>query len=393
LYFRIYVYFVIYIRIDQNLRRIAVAFDLNQRQSSELFTGVSDYVRTHGLNWQLVPLGFGFESKLMELAQSGKLHGAIGTFVSDSWLATLIDLNIAVINVFNFSKIERSTSVAADDQAIGRAAAQHLIQQGARSFAFFGGDAIYSTRLRSHGFSHQLHSESILQLGSPRQLQDLITADTRFAKPMGIFCASDKLARTFIQHAALIGLKQKVDYLILGVDDDPAESIFAGIEISSFHLPIPDIGYEAARVLHQTLSGHICDTRKIILDSHKLIARASSLASESALSAQRASNYIEEQLSDASLSVDRIAAWVGVSRRSLELQFQEHLHTSPYKLLSKFRGDKAERLLFETKHSVMEVGRLCGYPDPHHFSIWFKKQPGLAPKQFREKLSNKTKDS
>jgi AraC-like DNA-binding protein len=31
----------------------------------------------------------------------------------------------------------------------------------------------------------------------------------------------------------------------------------------------------------------------------------------------------------------------------------------------------------------MEVGRLCGYPEPHHFSTWFKNKTNSPPKGFR----------
>jgi AraC-like DNA-binding protein len=33
----------------------------------------------------------------------------------------------------------------------------------------------------------------------------------------------------------------------------------------------------------------------------------------------------------------------------------------------------------------MEVGRRSGYPEPHHFSAWFKKHCACSPKAFRTK--------
>ena len=73
---------------------VAIAFDLNFRHAAEIFSGVSDYVAEARLDWQLMPLNFGFEVRLMELAKSGQLAGAIGTFVSacqppESWTPSM----------------------------------------------------------------------------------------------------------------------------------------------------------------------------------------------------------------------------------------------------------------------------------------------------------------
>ena len=45
-----------------------------------------------------------------------------------------------------------------------------------------------------------------------------------------------------------------IDLLVVGVDNDPSESIFAGIGISSFKQPIRETGYKSAQVLHELLA-------------------------------------------------------------------------------------------------------------------------------------------
>jgi AraC family transcriptional regulator len=84
------------------------------------------------------------------------------------------------------------------------------------------------------------------------------------------------------------------------------------------------------------------------------------------------------------LDAASLAQRVGVSRRSLELAIQEQFKTSPYQMLAKARLQLAQQLLRTTRLPIMEVGTRCGYPEAHHFSAWFKKQVGTAPKVFRE---------
>ena len=54
-----------------------IAFDLNFRHAAKIFSGISDDVAEARLDWQLMPLEFGFEVRLMELAKSEQPAGAI----------------------------------------------------------------------------------------------------------------------------------------------------------------------------------------------------------------------------------------------------------------------------------------------------------------------------
>ena len=169
----------------------------------------------------------------------------------------------------------------------------------------------------------------------------------------------------------------------MGVDNDPAESIFAGIEISSFDLPIYDCGRRAAEILHQQLLGKHPPEIMHHPGEIKLLGRQSSLASSRARVAQKASDIINESLSDFELDAAALARRTGVSRRTLELALQSQFKTSPYRLIAKKRLERAKSLLLSTQLPVMEVGRLCGYPEPHHFSTWFKNNTNTSPKGLR----------
>jgi AraC family transcriptional regulator len=93
---------------------------------------------------------------------------------------------------------------------------------------------------------------------------------------------------------------------------------------------------------------------------------------------------LSDHLADPLLDVESLARRIGVSRRSLELATQEQFNTAPYQMLTQARLKAAQRLLRSTRLPIMEVGNRCGYPEAHHFSAWFKKQCGVAPKYYRE---------
>jgi len=369
--------------MQQSEKTIAIAFDLNFRHAAEIFRGASDYIDANQLDWQLLPLNFGFESKLMQLARSGQLIGALGTFVSDRWVQGLLETGVAAINMFHFSNIESVPTVGPDDRAIGRAAAAHLQTQSAQTFAFMGANGIYSTRLLEAGFRDGLGTASCIELRPGPSLDDQVDALSKRSELIGILCSSDSDARKLIQITKRKSLQCGRDILVLGVDNDPSESIYAGIGISSFQLPIRETGYFAARALHQILIGETTQGQAHLLAPARLIPRASSLASKRAQTAQAIANSVRDSLADPDLDVALLARKVGVSRRSVELATREQFKMSPYQMIAAERLTMAQNLLRRTRLPVMEVGVRCGFIEPHHFSAWFKKRSGCAPKTYR----------
>lgn len=370
--------------MDSSEKMIAIAFDLNFRHAAEIFSGVSDYVNEAHLEWQLMPLNFGFEVRLMKLAKSGQLTGAIGTFVSDGWIAGLVEQGVTAVNMFNFSSINSIPNVGPDDEATGRSAAEHLIAQQAKCFAFFGADGVHYTRLREAGFRAGLpDTTNIIKLRPGPLLADQIKALPRDGGLRGVFCSNDLCAREFILEAQRQGLECGRDILVVGVDNDPSDSIFAGIGISSFKQPIRETGYKSALALHELLTHGQLSSNLSLQTPSQLIPRASSLLKGRARIAQQAANLLHDNLANSELEMEQIAHNVGVSRRVLELAFKAQLNTSPYRLLSKARLELAQQLLTTTILPIMEIGTRCGYPEPHHFSAWFKKQTSVAPKTYR----------
>jgi DNA-binding LacI/PurR family transcriptional regulator len=363
---------------------VAVAFDQNLRYSSEIFRGVADYAAHHHLDWRLLPLGFDFEEPVMDLAASGQLRGVIGSFISDRWIGNLRQPAVHAVNLFQLSRIHSVPTVCVDDVSIGDRAARHLAEQAARSFAFFGPDNLYSTQLRREGFSAALPEITVVRLRHGAPLRHEVGQLDGLAKPVGVFCGSDHLARALILEARRQGWRVGQDLLVLGSDNDPSESIFAEIGISSFHLPAHEIGYTAARRLSEQESGLRPDPSRCFVSAPRLIARESTLPPGPARTVQHALNYFEEKLSDPALDIGKLCRGIGVSRRSLELAFQKERQTSPYRQLSAYRLEKARQSLTQTQLPVEAVGQSCGYPEPHHFSAWFKKQSGMAPKPYRE---------
>ncbi len=364
---------------------VTLAYDANLGQATGIYSGVTGYIREAQLDWHIIPLNYAFESRLIDLIEAGRLDGAIGTFVSDRWVSRLTENGVAAVNLFNFSEIRSIPRVCVDDRGIGFAAAKHFQEYGTRSVTFLCRERTYQNSLRLHGLKGAKRSEAFFEvdwLGTRAECLESIKAAP---KPVGILCSSDRIARELIHELELSGLKTGKDVLVIGVGNDPAESLFAGIPISSFNIPSQAIGRIAAQLLAEQINPKSASVGKPVQSLRaELLARASSLPTRHSRLATKALRLAEEQIANANFNIAEMARQLGASRRSLELAVRKEFKQSPYQLLTKIRLDHASMLLRKSQMPIGEVGQQCGYPEPHHFSAWFKQHRGSAPRQYRQ---------
>ncbi len=93
-------------------------------------------------------------------------------------------------------------------------------------------------------------------------------------------------------------------------------------------------------------------------------------------------NYIEQNLTR-SLSLEEIAQSVHLSSsRALHL-YKEEFQIPPYRYYLTQRLELAQSMLLNTELSVQGISELMGFKDYHHFSIFFKKECGISPSEYR----------
>ncbi len=105
-------------------------------------------------------------------------------------------------------------------------------------------------------------------------------------------------------------------------------------------------------------------------------------APEAADVASRAAEFIENNYAD-QLSVDDIAAGVGVSRSWLYRRFMESFGCSPTAYLRDRRLACAKQLLESTRLHISEIACSAGYPDPLYFTKVFTRRFGCSPSAYR----------
>jgi DNA-binding response OmpR family regulator len=93
---------------------------------------------------------------------------------------------------------------------------------------------------------------------------------------------------------------------------------------------------------------------------------------------------VEERLSDSNLSVEDLAADMGLSRVQLYRKVKALTGSTPIDLLRKARLAQAQRLLQESILSVSEIAYQVGFASPSYFTKCYKDEFGIAPGESRK---------
>lgn len=379
--FRFYELFIVFLRMKRG-SIVAVSFERHLRDATEIFNSFQSYAREHGLKWDVIPLNYAFESTLVQLAHSGELLAAVGSFISDAWLEGLLQNDLYAINLLSISHIKTVPSINIDQVNLGLQAAHHLHHSGARNFAYFGSKNMYSNRLQFEGFASSRFIECVVYISN---LSDLYAKCQRVSgaeRPLGILCESDRHARLVIYQMKQMGWQCGQDYLVIGIGSDPTQSALAGTGISSFRLPTHLLGYGAAKALHRCIEAGNCPRYSQSLRAEFILDESSLPIGPSGL-AQRALSRLHAHVSNSEFTVTQFARELGLSRRSLEQTFKNEFGSSPYKTLGELRFEKAKQLLSQYRLPIREIARRCGCMEAAYFSSWFKKRAGYSPLKYR----------
>lgn len=94
-----------------------------------------------------------------------------------------------------------------------------------------------------------------------------------------------------------------------------------------------------------------------------------------------AKQYIE-QYCHCSLSVNDIAAVVGISPSYLRTLFQKTERESPIHYLNRIRIERAREMLSSKMFSLDEIASACGFQNVYYFNRVFKKFTGIPPGKY-----------
>lgn len=102
------------------------------------------------------------------------------------------------------------------------------------------------------------------------------------------------------------------------------------------------------------------------------------------LQIHKAVAYIEANYMNDRMSLQELCRHVLMSTSYFSLVFKQHTGETFIEYLTGVRVRKAKELLRGTTLKFYEIAEQVGYKDPNYFSMLFKKNAGMTPKEYRE---------
>lgn len=360
-----------------------------------ILQGIGRYVRERG-PWSIF---FEERSLLEPLPRSFDRWQGDGIISRTATRATERRLRAKGVPVVELLGLEAETpaKVHGDGNRAGRLAAEHLLGCGLRYLAFFSfGNAWwigayqegFVQRLAEQGLSCDLWCAAQGQRGLlPRwnsRLRPAVAAWLhRLPKPLGIFCPSTGEGRCLLDLCRSEGLAVPERVAVLAGADDPAICEVTTPSLSGIDFDSARIGYEAAALLDRLMSGRKAPQEVVWIPPIRVVARHSTdVLAVADPDVARAMRFIRERACRG-IRVPDVVRDVGLSRRTLERRFQQHLGRTPKEEILRMRIDRATFLFGQSEMSIEAVARSSGFASFKHFARLFRRETGVTPGTFR----------
>lgn len=98
--------------------------------------------------------------------------------------------------------------------------------------------------------------------------------------------------------------------------------------------------------------------------------------------------YVTENMGNPDLKIDDIAEAMGMSRSVLYAKIKQSVSMTPIDFVRHIRIMRASELLQQTDDTLASISFEVGFSDPKYFSKVFKKEMGIVPSEYRERIKH-----
>lgn len=237
--------------------------------------------------------------------------------------------------------------VTFDNEAIGQLAADHLLEQGYRTFGFFGLRAAAYSRRRLAGFAARLQDHGLAcdafeaKAGCGVAVEEAVERWLGALPPgTGVFAVNDARATLLLDACRRLAIDVPGRLGLLGVGDLPSLCTASSPPLSSICRNGHDVGRAACMELARLLAAGRPDAPpRVVVPPAGVSTRDSTAFGGGDLPTQ-AVLYIRDHIGEA-FDVEHLARKLHVSRRKLERGFQQAFGESPRTRLLRLRAEAA----------------------------------------------------
>lgn len=381
-------------------QRVAVLVDTSTSWGRRIHEGIHHYTQRHG-RWQLFVEARGMEERLA-LPRGWRGDGVIARVSTGSMARELSAQGIPVVNVSGI-ELQGVTfpQVTNDLVASAKLAANHFLDRGFRSFAYFSLHGLeyvakhqqaFCENVSKSGFPCTVLAVDPVHGAEPDWNLDLAKLGNwlkTLPKPVAVLTWNPSSAREIIFASQAANLLVPEDVAVLSGTDDELLCELLDVDISALLVGAETIGFEAARILDRLMSGQKGPEKPVLVPPAGVVTRQSTdTLAISDRAVVKAVSFIRENLSQP-IHVAEIARHAGVSRRVLERRFQYNLKRSPAEEIRRVRLRRAQELLLDTDMPIPELSEAAGFGSPEYLAYVFRQECNMTPVEYRRRFTSR----
>ena len=376
-------------------------------------SGISRYARLRG-DWELIVRPDALEKEcagvdefLQRILTSQPPDAILTRDLPVPLAKKLIQTNIPYIEILSRSTTGQSPYVIrSNDIKISETAFRHFEERGYRNFAFCGLKKSFWSEARRHAFSELAKartgiapaiyglSSMFLWEWSETERRNFFQWLEQLPRPVALLACNDEAARCVVDASRQLGIRIPEELSLLGVDNDELTCQLSPIPISSIALSFPKVGFEAARLIDQILSGENPPPQILSIHPSGVILRDSSdqLAVEDK-QLVLALEFIRCHAPRTMIQSEDVARASHVSVRTLERKFKLQLGRTMKEEIRRYKTSLICDLLTNTNLSIKEIAYACGFETPKHISRYFSREMKRSPLAYRKEFQAKKSSS
>ncbi len=384
------------------MKRVALMIESSRAFGRELVRGIMRYSRLHGpwvFPWVFYRQELFYAARGSERAELEHLRrwGPQGIISRDT--RDVEEMAEWGIPLFVAVAMERPSpnrnNIVTDNRAVGRMAAEHLLEHGLRHFGYCGFDDMYWSVQRGENFCARIaeagFKTSVYQQPKSKEKrlwyrEEAVLAEwlRGLPKPVGIMACNDDRGQHITEACANAKLNVPYEVAIIGVDNDDQVCDISNPSLSSVALDVEKAGFRASELLDRMMNGEKLEPQTVIVPPSRVVTRQSTniMAVDDRL-VSHALNFIRQNAKRL-IQVDDVIKDLSVSRRNLHDKFRKTLGRTVYDEIKRVRIDLISQMLVETDLSISEIASSLGYDNSNHIARYFKQKMGISPVDYRK---------
>jgi LacI family transcriptional regulator len=384
--------------------RVALLVETQGGAGRDTLRGIARYVRESG-PWALrhEPRTEQFtEGWVPTWLDTWKGNGILGRFETDAIVDAVKHAKVPAVDLLGVRRDLPFPQVLPDNDAIGRLAAEHLLERGFRQFGFIGWRNEIWSEQRCKAFQRVVEGRgcecSILEVSSFKTLpeswdaliEEMADWIRNQPKPLGLMLCFDYVGPPVTQACREAGVAVPEEVAIIGVDNNDVVCAICDPPLTSIDPNHDEVGYQGAALLEDIMVGRPAPSEPVIIPPRGVVIRQSTSVSaieDPVVSA--ALSMIREHACNG-LQVRDVAQHMPVSRSVLQRRFLAVLGRSVHNEILRVQLRKAQDLLRETELTVRTVAEKAGFKHPEYMAAVFKSRLGITPGQYRRRYQAAT---